>query len=130
MLREDIVLLFKKAMWQPYPMPTTIVKKNLHLLIPVFYHIVNQSLAQGFFPDELKLALVTPIIKDESKSADDFQNYRPISNLSFISKLLERVIYLQLNKHIEANKLYSKYQSSYRRYHSCETVLFCRLRRV
>ena len=121
---KNIILSMNNKTCRLDPMPTTIVKKNLHLLIPVFYHIVNQSLAQGFFPDELKLALVTPIIKDESKSADDFQNYRPISNLSFISKLLERVIYLQLNKHIEANKLYSKYQSSYRRHHSCETVLF------
>ena len=105
------------------PIPTTIVKKSFHLLHPILLQIINFSLQNNVFPDLLKNALVTPVIKSESKDPEDFQNYRPISNLAFLSKLLEIVMYLQLYHHIESNRLFPKYQSSYRTNHSCETAM-------
>jgi hypothetical protein len=95
----------------------------MDLLSPILLHIINSSLKQNLFPDELKKALITPIIKNEVKNPDDFQNYRPVSNLEFLSKLLERVMYVQLVKHIERHGLHGRFQSAYKPYHSCETAM-------
>jgi hypothetical protein len=105
------------------PIATTVVKQNLELLAPVLLHIVNCCLTQNIFPKELKNACITPIIKDERKNPEDFQNFRPISNLEFLSKLLERVMYRQLTKHIEAFNLHTRFQSAYKPNHSCETAM-------
>ena len=51
------------------------------------------------------------------------KNYRPVSNLSFVSKLIEKIVLSQLSKHLSANKLFSMYQSAYRPGHSTETAL-------
>ncbi len=53
--------------------------------------LINQSMSSGYFPDSLKIAKVIPIYK--AKNRDDFNNYRPISLLSVLSKILEKVIH-------------------------------------
>ena len=106
------------------PAPTFLIKKCFIQLSPLILHIINKSFEENIFPDSLKHALVTPIIKDANGSVDDFKNYRPVSNLPFISKVQERAAYIQLNEHIENNKLHSQFQSSYRKNHSCETAMF------
>jgi hypothetical protein len=54
---------------------------------------------------------------------DDLSSYRPISNLNFISKILERVVCARLNDHLSSFPSLSPYQSAYRKFHSCETAL-------
>ena len=105
------------------PIPTSLVKENLDILMPILLHIINSCIQQRIFPDQLKNGLVTPIIKDNRKCTDDFQNFRPVCNLTFLSKLLERVMYSQLNKFVLENNLHAVHQSSYRADHSCETAL-------
>ena len=105
------------------PVPTSILKQCIDLLGPILLHIINSSIRRAVFPTALKHAIVTPIIKDECKSSEDFKNYRPVSNLPFLAKLLEMTYYVQINNYIEAYKLHSTYQSSYRKNHSCETGL-------
>jgi hypothetical protein len=63
------------------------------------------------------------VLKKKTLDSDDFANYRPISNLSFISKTLERIISNQLNDYLTTNHLYAKMQSAYRKNHSTETAL-------
>ena len=92
-------------------------------LYPVILQIVNLSIATCSFPDPLKHASVTPIIKDFSKDHDDFKNYRPVSSLPYISKVLEKIMYSQLSDYIEGNNLHARCQSSYRKHHSCETAI-------
>ena len=106
------------------PIPTSLVKKCFVSLGPLILNIINRSFNENIFPEVLKHALVTPGIKDNNANIDDYKNYRPLSNLPFLSKLLEKNAYLQLNRHIEHNKLHSKFQSSYRKNHSCETAMF------
>ena len=72
-----------------------------HLLYPFILQLVNSSLTDGLFPQQLKHAIITPIIKNHSADANDLKNYRPVSSLPFISKVLEKSIYSQLNDHIE-----------------------------
>ena len=74
-------------------------------------------------PDSLKSAQITPFLKKAGLDKDVLQNYRPVSNLSFLSKLIERVVAEQFRDHLSTNDLCDEMQSAYRRYHSTETAL-------
>jgi potassium voltage-gated channel Eag-related subfamily H protein 8 len=67
---------------------------------------VNLSLSSGIFPDEMKLAFVSPLLKKPSLCVDDLNNYQPVSLLPFLSKLVERVVAKQLSSHLFAGDLY------------------------
>ena len=67
--------------------------------------------------------VVSPIIKTATLPANDFENYHPVSDLSFISKLVERVVVKQLLEHIHINNLDNPYQSAYKTGHSTEPAL-------
>ena len=62
-------------------------------------------------------------MKKTSLDYEDLKNYRPISNLSFMSKVLEKVVLSQILQHINRNKLLSDFQSAYHPHHSTETAL-------
>ena len=100
------------------PIPTT--KQCLHDLAPHVTRIVNVSLSTGTVPSGLKQALMTPILKKQRLDANDLRNFRPVP---FVSKILERVVLLQLQSHLCANSLLEIRQSAYRKYHSIETAV-------
>ena len=104
------------------PIPTSIVCQ-LPTLLPVITNIVNLSLSNGCFPTTLKSAIVKPLLKKSNLDTENFKNFRPVSNLSFISKVIEKVIAKQVLKHMEENALLEKMQSAYRCGHSTETAL-------
>ena len=85
--------------------------------------LFNKSISTGHFPESFKVAEITPILKKSSLDASIVSNYRPISNLPFLSKLLERAVNDQLQTHLEAANLLPECQSAYRRSHSTETAL-------
>ena len=89
----------------------------------VITRIINMSLTDGEFPESFKLALVTPLIKKTSLDPNVLKNYRPVSNLAFLSKILEKVAAAQLEKHLDENELFEPFQSAYRKRHSTETAL-------
>ena len=105
------------------PLPTWLFKSCFMELRPILLYIVNQSLSTGYFPTAMKYALVRPTLKKPGADSELFSNYRPISNLSFISKLLEKVVLKQLNSYLSSNGLFCPVQSGYRPHHSCETLL-------
>lgn len=104
-------------------LPTSLLKHCRFALAPVLARIVNLSLSTGEFCSHLKKSIVTPLIKKPSLDKEVLSNYRPISNLSVISKLIERVVKSRLTDHLTNNKLYNPVQSAYRKFHSTETVL-------
>ena len=105
------------------PIPTWLRKHCQDQLTPVLTTIVNASLSCAEFPTELKKAFLTPLIKKIILNCEIFKNYRPVSNLYFISKLVERVVCIQLVEHLKTNNLYEIFQSAYRQLHSTETAL-------
>ena len=122
---DDIQKVLKtssKASCHLDPIPTSILHQ-LSCLVPVITNIVKQSLTAGHFPSQLKSAIVKPLLKKSTLDPEIFKNYRPVSNLSFISKVIEKVIANQLLKHMEENGLLEKMQSAYRSGHSTETAL-------
>ena len=87
------------------------------------YINIYLSLSTGIFPNDLKSTFVKPLLKKTTLDSNDNKNYRPIFNLSFLSKLIERVIANQIHLHLSSNGLVSEYQSAYRKFHSSETAL-------
>ena len=118
-----ILSSLKKKFSKSDPIPTTILISAIDLLYPIILHIINKSISECIFPSPLKHALIIPILKSSTLDTNTFNNYRPISLLPYLSKILEKVLYLQLNHHIEKNNLHATMQSSYRNLHSCETAL-------
>jgi hypothetical protein len=105
------------------PIPTTLLKSLIDVLLPVLCRIINLSLQSSIVPSDFKLATVTPLLKKASLNKEDLKNYRPVSNLPYIAKLTERVVVNQLNSHMVENDLHTPFQSAYRQYHSTETAL-------
>ena len=95
----------------------------MDILLPSITKLVNCSLSEGLVPDSFKKAVVTPLIKKASLLVEDLKNYRPVSGLSFISKLVERVVAKQLVNHIHQQDLDNSYQSAYKSGHSTEMAL-------
>ena len=95
------------------------------LLAPVIISIVNQSRpCQAVkMPSSLKLAVVTPLLKKASLDQDCLRNYRAMSGLSFLSKLIQRVVVSHLSQHMKAHDLYKPSQSPCWKGHSVETAL-------
>ena len=85
-----------------------LIKKIINEINVPLAHIFNMSLSKGIFPDKLKTAKVVPIFKMGRKDLCD--NYRPISLLSTLSKILEKIVSIQLTNHLEINKLIYKHQ--------------------
>jgi hypothetical protein len=105
------------------PLPTWLLKNNLEALLPALTQIVNLSITSGSVPDVLKEAVVTPILKKSGLDPDHLKNYRPVSNLSFLSKLIERVVAAQLDTYMTNNKMHESLQSAYKKCHSTELAL-------
>ena len=103
-------------------LPTKILKSFLKELLPLVTKLVNLSLKQGIFPSKWKQAIVRPLLKKVGLELE-FANYRPVSNLAFLSKLIEKAVLFRLNVHVDNNNLLPKNQSAYRRFNSCESAL-------
>ena len=104
------------------PMPTSLMLECQDILLPVITSLINMSLKSGQIPDVWKAAIGYPLLKDVDRRTT-FTNLRLISNLAYISKLTEKAVFQQLNKHLSLHELYPKLQSAYRKYHSTETAL-------
>ena len=105
------------------PLPTNLLKDCANVLVPVITKIVNQSLSSGIFPMSFRSALVKPLLKKPSLDPEILKNYRPVSNLSFLSKVLERIVLARISPFLQCNKLLDNHQSAYRANHSIETAL-------
>jgi len=104
------------------PIPTSPLKKCSHVLLPTTTNICL-SLSTGIFPDQFKNCSVHPHLKKSNLDKSDLGNYRPISHLSFLSKLTERVVRLRLADYLYTNKLLNCFQSAYIKHHSTENTL-------
>ncbi len=104
------------------PMPTSLLKDSIDDVLPLITHIINLSLRLGDMPQALKKAIIKPLLKKLGLELEK-KNYRPVSNLAFISKLIEKAVAFQLIDHLKLNNLYDKFQSAYRQFHSTETAL-------
>ena len=99
-----------------------ILKSASLKLVPIITKLFNEFISSGFIPDDLKKAVVTPIFKNKG-SVTDINNYRGISVLPPIAKLLEKVLSTQIIDYFNKHKLLFKGQHGFRENHSCESAL-------
>ena len=105
------------------PIPSKLLIECLYYILPSLTDLFNYSLASGIFPQCFKSALVTPILKKRCLDHNDLNNYRPVSNLCFIAKILEKLVLSQVSSYLNSHNLYNTCQSAYRPGHSTETAL-------
>ena len=105
------------------PIPSKLLIECLDSILPSLTDLFNSSLASGIFPQCFKSALVTPILKKRCLDHNDLNNYRPVSNLCFIAKILEKLVLSQVSSYLNFHNLYNTCQSAYRSGHSTETAL-------
>ena len=86
-------------------------------------HHSVRSWISGICPQVYKAAILKPLIKKSNLDHNDLKNFRPMSNLSFVSKIIEKVVLSQLSSHLSTNQLFNPFQSAYRPGHSTETAV-------
>ena len=102
------------------PVPSLLLKDLAPYIMREIRTIVNVSLREGVFANMWKIAIIKPLLKKVGLDLIT-KNCGPVSNLSFMSKLVERCMLTQFNKHCEDNQLMQYYQSAYRSNYSCKT---------
>ena len=85
--------------------------------------IINASLCSGLFPEDFKCTHIDPVLKNTTLPTEKLNSYRHISNLSFISEILEKVIVNRLSSHIYINGLTNTSQSAHRQFYATKTAL-------
>ena len=123
--REEILNIIKKmnaTMSIMDPCNTRFLLKFKEIIVDAITTITNQSLTTGEFLDDWKVAAVRPLIKDPNIRTE-FKNYRPISNLSFLSKVIEKAAQVQLQKHFDEQSPLPNHQSAYKQHYSTETTV-------
>ena len=104
------------------PCNTKFLMKFKDTLIGTITKIINISLTSGQYLDEWKVAVVRPLIKGPNLDTE-YKNYCPISNLSFMAKLIEKAAQIQLMAHFTEHNLLPKHQNAYRKHFSTETAI-------
>ena len=104
------------------PLPAKFMKLVIEETLPILVKLVNQSLSEGSV-DGVKLSVLDPLIKKLGLDVDVKKNYRPVKNLVFFSKLIERVVKKRLNQHMDINQLHIVNQFGYKLFQSRETMM-------
>ena len=105
------------------PAPTWLIKQLLPDLAETIAKMCNMSLEEGIFPNSLKSTIVRPRLKKTNLDPEDMNSFRPISNLTFLSKTVERAVAIRFVEHSELHKLLPHHPSAYRSSHSTETAV-------
>ena len=90
--------------------------------------LINQSIQQGVFPDELKIARVIPLYKGDNNQL--IHNYRPISILPFFSRIFEKIVFKHVLRFLDDNNILYEYQFGFRKHHSTSQAIITLVERV
>ena len=104
------------------PIPGKLMQLTLDILLPVLTKLVNLSL-QGGSMEGIKESILDPLLKKHGLDSDEYKNFRPVNNLLFLSKLIERAAGKQMDDHMTANNLHEPSQFAYKVHHNTETMM-------
>ena len=120
-LREILSSMTLKTSFDD-PLPASLYKSSVEILLPYILDLVNLSLSSGDMSG-LKESTISPILKKISLDSDVKINFRPIFNLQFLSKLIEKVVLKRLTDHMDRNNLKCNSQFGYKKGHSTESMV-------
>ena len=103
--------------------PTVILKRCVVVFAPAMAYLANLSFSSGVFPDEFKIGHVLQLLKKDGLDPGNPATYRPITNLSTLSKILEKLVLSRLREHVHISENFNDLQSAYRPGHSTETAI-------
>ena len=112
-----------KATYMLDPMSAPLVKEVLTHLSLHIANIVNMTLSTGNFNSKLKSDIVLPLLKKQNLDSESFKNYRPVSNLPFLSNVIKKVMACRVLEHMKENHLLDTLQSPYKKAQSTKTAL-------
>ena len=120
---KECILKYAPKSCELDPIPSKLLIECLDYILPSLTDLFNSYLASGIYPQCFKSALVTPILKKKCLDHNDLNNYRPVNNLCFIAKILEKLVLFQVSSYFNTHNIYNACQSAYRPGHSTETAL-------
>src|SRR5208282_2711211 len=123
---DEVLRLLSSMSFKSSPLdfiPTSLLKACSGSFAHVIARLANLTFEFGTFPTCFKTAQITPLLKQRGLDEADPSNYRPISNLNTIIKILERLALVRLVPHVSASPSSDMMQSGYRKWHSTETAL-------
>ena len=121
--KEEVVKLLRELPDKTYnidPVLSHVIKRQADTLAPFIALVFNKSMTNGVFPDAFKNTTITPLRKKIGLDINDLKNFRPVSNLSFLLKILKKVVHGRMVAHLEATDARPRTQSAYRRHHSTD----------
>ena len=104
------------------PLPVGVLKQVIDETTPALVELVNESLTEGSM-DGIKSSVIDPLLKKLDLDPEVHKNYRPVNNLVFLSKLIERIVDRRINEHMETNNLFNDKAFAYKKHHSTETMM-------
>ena len=119
----SLISLSKSSTCLLDPIPTRLLREALPSVSSSVLNMINLSLVTGYGPQLFKTAVIKPLLKKPTLDPGVLANYRPISNLPFLSKILEKAVASQLREFLRHYSLYEEFQSGFRAHHSTETAL-------
>uniref|UniRef100_A0A8C6V627 Reverse transcriptase domain-containing protein n=1 Tax=Neogobius melanostomus TaxID=47308 RepID=A0A8C6V627_9GOBI len=105
------------------PLPPRLFKEVFETIAPVVLTLLNNSLTSSVVPVHFKQAVVHPLLKKPGLDSSILSNFRPISKLPFISKILETIVFIQLRFFLDEHNILETFQSGFKSGHSTETAL-------
>lgn len=120
---KDVVGRIKPSGSPCDAVPPHFLKEVINSIGPQVLAIINSSLTSGVVPSSFKHAVVQPLLKKPGLDHTILANYRPISKLPFISKILEKVVYAQLKSFLDEHNTLEIFQSGFKTLHSTESAL-------
>ena len=115
---NNIILASATKSHELDPLPTSLLKQNIKALCPAITCIINAPLSTAIVTQSKKHAIVTPVLKIRGADVNVLSNFRPISNISFVAKTMERFVSRQLQRFLNENGILGVYQSACRPRHS------------
>ena len=104
------------------PIPSKLMQSSLDVVLPILTKLVNKSLAEGSMSG-IKESILDPLLKKAGLDVEEKKNFRPVNNLLFLSKLIERAVDDQLDNHMTKNNLHENSQFAYKTHHNTETMM-------
>ena len=107
---------------QEDPIPSQLMQPSLDIVLPILTQLVNKSLSEGSM-EGIKESVLDPLLKKLGLDVDEKNNFRPVNNLLYLSKLIEREVDYQVDKHMTKHNLHENSQFPYKTNHNTETMM-------